>query len=133
MEEQNFVKLNYYQMMIFLYGIKKVKEENNSIDDEILSTYSKSLIKATREIVTSAYGMLPTKILKNMKLYQVSKVTYDYLIEITSINPIDAKDYKYYKRIVEKIDEQVSDLLDKQFDAILQSIEQKYNIKKKKL
>lgn len=116
-----------------MYGIKKVKEENNSIDDEILSTYSKSLIKATREIVTSAYGMLPTKILKNMKLYQVSKVTYDYLIEITSINPIDAKDYKYYKRIVEKIDEQVSDLLDKQFDAILQSIEQKYNIKKKKL
>ena len=125
------VKLNYYQIMIFLYGIKKIKEENNNIDEEMVSIFSKSSINAIGEIVTSAYGMLPTKILKNMKLYQVPKTMYDYLVEITSINPIDTKDYKYYKIIIEKIDEQVNNLLNEQLDEIQQSIEKKYNVKNK--
>ena len=127
MEEQNFVKLNYYQIMIFLYGIKKAKEENNYIAKDVDLTFTEISRLAIKNVDEAYYF---GDMLKNRKLYKVPRYMCDYLIEIISINPMNTytKEYKYYKDIIKKIDEQFGDLFYKRFWEIRQRIEQEYDI-----
>ena len=134
MGEQNFVKLNYYQIMIFLYKIGKLKEENIQIDDdEIVSIFSKNSLKEIEENIITYNGFLPSKILKNLKIYKISKTTYNYLVNLTSINPFNSKDYKFYKPIIEWLDEHPLILVEKELlEAQRINISENFNKKLKK-
>jgi len=133
MEEQNFVKLNYYQIMIFLYKIGKLKEENIQIDDEIVSIFSKNSLKEIEENIITYNGFLSPKILKKLKIYKISKTTYDYLVNLTSINSFNSKDYKFYKPIIEWLDEHPFILVEKELlEAQRKNISENLNKKLKK-
>ena len=114
--EENKVCLNYYQVMVLLVGFDRIEKENKKIDDEIILSLKKYILK--RSIENAA---LPSIIANNLKLYEFSEETYNYAIKLIGIDPSDKKVLKKYKPIIKEIENSIiQDVINKVSNKVKQ-------------
>lgn len=123
-----FVRLNYYHIMIFLYEINELRVENELFKDRLIEAFEDDFLTRTCEIVKD-YGFLNEMILKNLRLYSLSKSLYDYLIQITSINPLEPKVMRFYKPRIKAMDSKILSGMNFLSDDTLKKIDEEVEVR----
>lgn len=93
MEKQ--INLSFYQIMMFVMELLKKKKDNPSLNDYIANAFMKQMLQRTIELdfkcspfILSFKGLF--------KPYTISSSMYNYLVNITGVNPLDKKQYTSY-------------------------------------
>lgn len=102
--EDKKICLNYYQVMILLAGINRLENENQKMNDQILESIKNYILERTKEITISLISV-PLVIIKNLKLYHFSEESYNYVIKLIEIDPLDKTIVRKFKPLVKKIEE----------------------------
>lgn len=107
------IKLTYYQVMIFMKEIGRLKNVNENFYDEISRSFELYVLNRTKELVLKCPG--PIMDLKGLlKLYTISADMYKYLITLTKVDPLDKKDASsYIKKIKEEEEVKFNELKSK--------------------
>lgn len=97
------VNLNYYQVMIFLWKLEKLKNGNDAIayDSVVFNFFAYVLMKLIK--IEINYNTLPFETRSNLKLYTISENDYQHLVALTSINPLDFNEYKQCKFVIDEL------------------------------
>ena len=95
------IRLTYYQVMIFIKEIGKLKKENKNFFDEISHNFEIYVLNRTKELVLKHPDFI-MDLKGRLKLYTISNGMYRYLINLTKIDPLDKKNSSYIKEIKEE-------------------------------
>ena len=95
------IKLTYYQVMIFIKEIDKLKKEDENFSDETSRSFELYVLNRTKELVLKYPGIVMD--LKGvLKLYTISDKMYRYLVNLTEVDSLDKKKvFSYIKKIKE--------------------------------
>ena len=96
------IKLTYYQVMIFIKEIDKLKKEDENFSDETSRSFELYVLNRTKEIVLKYPGIV-MDFKGILKLYTISDNMYKYLTNLTKVDPLDKKNVSSY---IEKIQEE---------------------------
>ena len=103
MEKQ--INLSFYQIMMFVMELSKKKKDNPSLNDNIANVFMKQMLQRTIELdfkcspfILSFKGLF--------KPYTISSSMYNYLVNITGVNPLDKKQYTSYIPKIKRLEEE---------------------------
>ena len=96
------IKLTYYQVMIFIKEIDKLKKEDKNFSDETSHNFELYVLNRTKEIVLKYPGFV-MDFKGILKLYTIDETMYRYLVNLTNFDPLDKKSSSSY---IEKIREE---------------------------
>lgn len=102
--KDNNVYLSYYQAMVFMLRIDEMKKQDNDFDNEIAMWYEKYVLERTQEIVLF-YPQFLLKLIPNATKFALSKYNFDYLCNLTNVNPLDRETLKTYKPLIKQAEE----------------------------
>lgn len=107
------IKLTYYQVMIFIKEIDKLKKEDKNFSDEISRNFELYVLNRTKELVLKCPGIVMD--LKGLlKLYTISDNMYRHLVNLIEVNPLDKKKVSsYIKKIKEEEEARFNELKSK--------------------
>lgn len=98
------IKLTYYQVMIFIKEIDKLKKEDENFSDETSRSFELYVLNRTKELVLKYPGIVMD--LKGvLKLYTISDKMYRYLVNLTEVDPLDKKNVSSYIEKIKKEEE----------------------------
>ena len=102
--KNNQIKLDYYQIMIFLWKLDRLKNENDFIvqDGVVFEFYNYALEKISEALVKNKH--IDFDEFKELKIFSIPSEVYQLLTEITSFDPVDSTKYIRYKNFINKID-----------------------------
>lgn len=103
------VYLSYYQAMVFMFRIDEIRKESDNFNDEIAIYFENYVIERLGEIVLF-YPQFLLKIIPHANKFCISRKNFDYLCELTNVNPLNKKDYHMYLPKIKQFEEEVKGL-----------------------
>lgn len=97
-------QLTYYQIMIFIYKIEEIKKQQSEFNDKIISEFENDVLKRTYEILK--LSQIKLKLKPSLGKYPIPIDLFNYLKQITGINPLDKETYDNYFPIIKEIENQ---------------------------
>ncbi len=104
MEKQ--INLSFYQIMMFVIELSKKKKDNPSLNDNIANAFMKQMLQRTIELDFKCSSFILS--FKGLfKPYTISPSMYNYLVNITGVNPLDKKQYASYIPKIKLLEEEI--------------------------
>lgn len=105
--KSNQVYLSYYQAMVFMFRIDEMRKECDNFDNETLTMFEEYVIKRSGEIVLF-YPQFLLKLIPHANKYCLSKENFEYLCELTNVNPLNKQIFNDYLPKIKQLEEEVS-------------------------
>ena len=99
--KDNFVYLDYNQVMSFMFELNELRKDNPYFNDKIVESFEDYVLIRANEIAIT-YPQIKLKIFPNANKYKISKSLFEYLTRLTSIDVFDKETMKKYNRILEE-------------------------------
>ena len=103
--DESYKKLNYYQVMAFLYEVEYLKK-NKEFNDSMVDVFYYIFMKRLKENLIK-YQNVPEIVFKNLKIYSFSLKMYQYMFAITGLNVENRELMKVYKKYIKSYENYV--------------------------
>ena len=99
------IQLTYYQIMIFIYKIEEIKKQQPEFSDEKILKFEDNALKRAQEILK--LSQIKLKLKPSLGRYPISVDLFNYLEQITGLNPLDKETYDNYVPIIKELENQL--------------------------
>lgn len=103
--DESYKKLNYYQVMAFLYEVEQLKK-NKEFNDSMVDVFYYVFMKRLKENLIK-YQSVPEIVFKNLKIYSFSLQMYQHMFAVTGLNVEDRELMKVYKKYIKSYENYV--------------------------
>lgn len=102
------VYLSYYQAMVFMFRIDEIRKESDNFHDEIADYFENFVIERLGEIIMF-YPQFLLKIIPHANKIGLTRENFDYLCDLTNVNPLNKKDYRMYLPKIKQLEKKVEE------------------------
>ena len=90
------VTLSYYQIMCFMYRFYEIERLEGIINNQMLNQFRKTFMSKSITMFMKS-PIIFHETLKYLKIFEISIAGFNYLINLTSINPLNKDELEKYK------------------------------------